>query len=278
MSLQNNSLIVTLSLSQWTARKLDKRVTDEVNESHGASADAGRYNKLLANKTFLLPIQQIVNKARTFHYTNTLCWGDNGDRLLPSANYFTYVQKVNEYKLEFEKAVEKFIDGIEDIKTTAKRELNGMYREDDYPSKYELECKFNYKVSMMPVPDTDFRVQIDAAELEKLKAAAQTEVTNRVDRAVGEVWDRVKETLTHMRNKLSEPEAIFRNTLFDNVGELVKLLPKLNFNNDPAINDVCKEMSSLLSDPDSVRGDAFIRSQKAADVSKVLNKFQGFFN
>jgi len=45
--LQENSLIVSLSVSQWTGRKHDKTITNEVHKSHNASDDAGRYNKLL---------------------------------------------------------------------------------------------------------------------------------------------------------------------------------------------------------------------------------------
>jgi hypothetical protein len=277
--LQNTALIVTLSLSKWTARKLDKQVTDETNEAHGASKDAGRYNKLLANKEYLKPLEQVFNKTRTFHYENTLSWGDNGDRILPSVNYFTYIQKINELKIEAEKEIETFISVIDDIKARAKKELNGMYREADYPSKYELESKFNFKISMMPVPDTDFRVQLDASEIEALKKAAETEFSNRINKAAGEAWERIEKVLTHMKSVLNDPEKIFRDSLFENVRDLITLLPKLNFNNDPAINDVCNEMSTLLiDDPNNIRENAMLRKRKAADADKVLNKFNSFFS
>ena len=40
-SLTDKAMLARLSITQWTARKLDKRVTEEVRVHHGASADAG---------------------------------------------------------------------------------------------------------------------------------------------------------------------------------------------------------------------------------------------
>lgn len=91
--LQKNSLIVSLSVSQWTARRHDKEITKEVKNTHNASEDAGRYNKLLVAKEHTDPINKVAGKARTFHYENTLPWGDNNERLLPTKNYFKYVKK-----------------------------------------------------------------------------------------------------------------------------------------------------------------------------------------
>ena len=51
--LSRKAVLVSVNISQWTARKLDREVTDEVNASHGAQKDAGRYNKLLLEKEAL---------------------------------------------------------------------------------------------------------------------------------------------------------------------------------------------------------------------------------
>ena len=43
--LSRKATLVAVDISQWTARKLDKRVTDKVNREHHASDDAGRYQQ-----------------------------------------------------------------------------------------------------------------------------------------------------------------------------------------------------------------------------------------
>lgn len=44
------AMLVSLSLSSWTARKFSEKISSEVARKHGASADAGRYTKNLLPK------------------------------------------------------------------------------------------------------------------------------------------------------------------------------------------------------------------------------------
>ena len=52
-TLSTRAMLVSLSISQWSGRRLDREITDEVNQQHNAAADAGRYNKLLLPKEAL---------------------------------------------------------------------------------------------------------------------------------------------------------------------------------------------------------------------------------
>lgn len=275
--LQNNSIVVSLSVSQWTARKLDKKITDEVNSTHAASDDAGRYNKLLVAKEFTEAVSKVVNKARTFHYTNTLGWGDNNERLLPSANYFSYVTEMNLLRSEFDNAVAAFLKNYDNVISDAQRRLNGMFKLSDYPSRSEITEKFSFRTSFFPVPDTDFRVQLDSKEVDKLREALGAEINNRLADAVKGIWERINTQLLHMREKLSDSKAVFRDSLFENLNELVELLPKLNVTNDKAINDICTQMKKLSVNPDVVRTDVKLRAQKAEEVQNVMDKFGSFF-
>ena len=275
--LQNNSLIVSLSVSQWTARKMDKKVTTEVIDQHNAASDAGRWNKLLVAKEHTDAIQKIASEARTFHYENTLAWGENNERLLPSKNYFTYVSKVNEIKGRFHAAVADFLKKYDYVIDEAKVRLNGTFNAKDYPTRYEAEDKFRFKISFMPVPSDDIRIELSNEEVASLREAIGTEINDRLQDAVKGTWDRIKERLTAMKERLSDPKAIFRDSLFDNLSELIGLLPKLNVTDDPNITAICTEMRRLCVDPNSVRSNDNLRSQKAQEVEQVLNKFSGFF-
>lgn len=275
--LQNKSIVVSFSVSQWTARKLDKKVTDDVNKTHAASNDAGRYNKLLAAKEHTEDVAKIANKARTFHYENTLPWGDNNERLLPSANYFLYVSAMNEMKAEFETAVSRLLGNYDAVIADAKVRLNGMFREADYPTRSEITEKYSFRTSFFPVPDNDFRVQIDSSELDKLREALGAEINNRLGDAVKDIWKRISDQLTHMRDKLSDAKAIFRDSLFENLNEIIELIPRLNVTGDKNIYAICDEMRKLVVSPDAVRGNDSIRATKAKEVKDVMDKFSGFF-
>lgn len=275
--LQKNSLIVSLSVSQWTARKHDKKITDEVNTNHNASNDAGRYNKLLVSKEHTDPINQIAGKARTFHYENTLPWGDNNERLLSTKNYFTYIQEMSKLKDEFDQAINTFFKNYDKVIAEAKVRLNGMFNPNDYPTRSEIQDKFRFRTSFMPVPDSDIRVGLQSGEVDKLRTSIESEITNRLADAVKDIWARIKTQVGHMRDKLADSDAIFRDSLFENLTELVDLLPRLNVTDDANIAKVCKDLKGLMASPDAVRNNPTLRSAKADEAEAILNKFKSFF-
>jgi len=82
-NLNEKAMLVKLSVSQWTARKYDKKVSQEINDQYSAH-DAGRYNKVLIAQEEIKKISKVASQARSFHYFNTLPWDDNGSRILPS--------------------------------------------------------------------------------------------------------------------------------------------------------------------------------------------------
>lgn len=275
--LQEKSMIVTLNIAQWSARKHDRSVSREVEANHQAH-NAGRYNKILAAKSYIQKIQKAAGKARSFHYENTLPWGENGERLLPSKNYFTYSSKMMELKAEFEKATDHFIGNYPAVIADAKIRLNGMFREADYPDAGQIADKFRFKVSFSNVPETDFRVKLSEKEKAALKASAEQAVQERLDGAVKDTWQRIKEAVKAVSERLTNKDAIFRDSLFENIGDLVTLLPKLNITNDPDISQACEEIKSLIQSPDVVRSSQLLRSETADKADQILDQFKGFFN
>ena len=277
MSLRNSALLVNFNASQWTARKLDKKITDEVNTSHSASQDAGRYNKLLFAKDKTEAISKVVNAARTYHYEVTLPWGDNGERLLTSAIYLAYVSKMSEFKNEFQDAVNYFLANYDAFMVEERVRLNGMFKESDYPSKSDIQEKFDFRTTFMPVPDSDIRVGLDDSEVSNLKVQIESEINSRLSNAVSNIWQRIKTQLSNMREKLNDEKGIFRDSLFENLKDLVALLPALNVTGDADIARVCIEMQGLVEDPNAVRTNKALRAAKAEEVEQVMNKFKGFF-
>ena len=45
IGIQTSAMLVELNISSWTARKLDRRVSDEVDATKATRARAGNYNK-----------------------------------------------------------------------------------------------------------------------------------------------------------------------------------------------------------------------------------------
>jgi hypothetical protein len=269
-TLNTKALIVTLNVSQWSARKYDRKVTDEVNQLHNSN-DTGRFNKLLIAKDHLSEIGKIVNSIRNFHVENTLPWGDNGERILPCKNYFEYTAAISRHKSSFDACVSKFVREYPAMIDEAKTRLNGMFDDQDYPD--DIESKFCVKVTCLPVPGTaDFRVELSDNEVEQLRTKINDEVNERWAQASKSIYQRIKDQLEHMHERLSDSSNVFRDRLFENLVDLIKLLPRLNMANDPQIDALCEEMKKLCVDPDAVRNDTLLRAVKADEVRAILNK------
>jgi hypothetical protein len=102
MTIQTAAVLVDLNIRAWSARKLDKKVSSEIDASKGTKTKAGNYNKhLLAGTDKLEEVQRVVSAARTWHYEQTLPWSDSGSRLLPMQNFFSYKQELGLFDQKF---------------------------------------------------------------------------------------------------------------------------------------------------------------------------------
>jgi hypothetical protein len=278
MSINEKGMLIYLNIAFWTARKYDKKISKEVENTYGAD-EAGRYNKILIAKEHLSNIQKIISAARTFHYENTLPWSDNGGRLLPSANYFGYVKAIQCFKDDFEREVINFLRVYPDLKDEAKQRLNGMFLEEDYPDVYTLESKFNIKSIILPVPEADdFRVNLTAYEVDSIKESLEEQVKKSTESAMNDLWKRLFKVVSHMSERLSDPDNKFKNTLVENIEDLCELLPKLNITKDPELDTALGEIRSKLTmnDPQTLRDNSIIRNKTAIEAQKIMNKMRPY--
>jgi hypothetical protein len=272
----DKALLVNLDISQWTAHKHDKTISKKIEQEHNAH-QAGRYNKVLIKKESLKELHNIASAAREFLNERTLPWGDNGDRVLSSAIYFDFITEFKVFKDKYDAATASFIAKYPQLKDEARINLNGMYQESDYPSVEALWRKFGMEIKFMAIPNSsDFRIQLDQDEVDTLRNKIEREINSRILQATKSMYTRIKEALGHMVERLSDKEAVFRDTLVTNIVELVEILPRLNFTNDPEITSIVESMKNLLVRPDKLRRNSILRTQKAQEAQSILDKVSGF--
>lgn len=279
MALRDEAMIVRLSISQWTARKFDKGVTQRVANDYGTAADVGRYNKILIAQDAIKVITQAVSNARAFHYENTLPWDDAGGRILPSANFLAYSKRMREFKAEFDKAVHAFVSNYDEYREEARRRLSGMFKEEDYPGQLQIKRKYGYSTDIEPIPSSaDFRVSVSVKDSNRIKKELEARVKDREAEAMKDLYLRLNKTIGHFYEKLADVDAIFRDSLVENVVELVNLLPRLNVAGDPELEKLRKETQKKLCafEPEQLREDAGARSKAADDAKAILDKMSGY--
>jgi len=276
-NLSEKLMIVNLSISQWSGRKHDKEISRQIEKEHNTT-NAGRYNKILINEDELKDCQSIASGARAYLYTQTLPWGDNGDRVLPATNYLKFVEEFRPFKEKFEVAYQGFLQKYLKVKEDARIRLNGMFKEGDYPTTAALRQKFKLAITIMPISEpTDFRVQLDQEEVANLRCQIQNEINDRIESTTRDIWERIKKVVDHMADKLSSQDAIFRDSLVNNIRELIDVIPRLNFTQNEDINEVLRQMKTLAVDPDTLRTNSGFRNEKAEEAKALSDKINAYF-
>ncbi|MGA9060790.1 MAG: hypothetical protein WB341_03890, partial [Terracidiphilus sp.] len=164
--IQERAMLAAVHISIWTAVKHDRGVSRDVAERNGAPMSAGRYNKqLLRGADKLDELRTLAGQVRQYFYKITLPWTDEGYRLLPANLYFDLTARMREFEAQFEQGVEAFLAIYPQYIEQVRPELNGLFREEDYPKAEKLRRKFGVKLEVLPIPTgNDFRVQMSAEE------------------------------------------------------------------------------------------------------------------
>lgn len=289
MTISEKAMLAGVKITAWSARKLDRKVTDETNHAHNAAADAGRYNKALLSAGALSEIVGISGRARREHYARTLPWADNGNRILSAAGFPEFARVMRGLGAEFDAAVDKFAANYDSFVADARIRLNGMFDASDYPDTADIRSRFSFKRQIWPMPDAgDFRVAISAGESDRIRAEIQSEFDAAMQMATRDVFSRIADCVGAMAEKLpayaptgvkgAPVPGLFRDSLVGNVRDLVALLPSLNFTGDATIARIGERMEKALCryDADALRDDAGVRKETADAAADILKEISPF--
>jgi hypothetical protein len=268
------AMLAAVHISIWTAVKHDRRVSRDVADQHGAHHGAGRYNKqLLRGADKLDELRTLAGQIRQYFYKITLPWSDEGFRLLPSNFYFELMARMREFEAGFEQAVGSFLSFYPQYIEQVRPELNGLFREEDYPSVEKLRSKFGVKLEVLPIPSgADFRVQLSAEEQARVSREIDENVRESLTRGTEDLWRRLREVVSHMVERLNEPESRFHGSLVTNIADLVEILPKLNVSGDADLNRFTEQIKQRLCNysAQELKKNELLRVVTATDASKIV--------
>ena len=223
INISSSAVLIDVSISVWTGRKLDRKVSEEIDGAKRTKTRAGNYNKnLLAGSDELKSIAQLAGEIRNWHYARTLAWSDSGTRLLPTAQFFEYKQGIAAFQLEFEHRVKNFLDAYPVTVSAAAFTMGDLFDRSEYPDASEIANKFKFVYTISPVPESgDFRVDVSNDAMRELALEYETAYSTRVNDAMQSVWDKVHESLKHIAERLGYDEEgkklVFKNTTIEGV-------------------------------------------------------------
>jgi hypothetical protein len=279
--ISSSAMLVDLSISVWTGRKLDKSVSAEVDASKNTKGRAGNYHKnLLAGSEKLAEIGKLSSSIRNWSYSQTSPWSDAGTRLLPSTLFFDYKAKLAEYEKMFSDKVTEFLAEYDVLVSKAAFQLGDLFNREDYPDVSKIQNKFGMFYTFSPVPEAgDFRVDIGEAGMAELKERYDEAFRYRIESSMKDVWERLHDALSKMSERFDYEEGgtkkIFRDSLIENAQELVGLLKHLNINNDMQLEAMRLELGSRIGGftAEDFREDDALRISTRDAVNEMLKKF-----
>ena len=279
MSLSDKALLAQLSISQWTARKYDRKVSNEIANQHNAAIQAGRYHKaLLPMADQLTNVHKKAGHIRNTFYANTVPWGIEGTMMLPSKNYLDFMAIFRKEKSEWESIVTEFFSSYEQLCRDARRWRGSMYDPNDYPPLSEIRDKFRMELAIMPVPENDFRVEIPEAEKAQLEAELGQRVQDASDLAMKNVWQQLYDKVEWLHEKLTDPNKLLQAGTYQGMSVLCDLLPKLNVADDPALDGVAAQVKATIANHhhESLRNDPDLRRTVAAETKEIMDRIKGY--
>lgn len=280
--LQSRAMLVSLSISQLTGKRKDRKVTEEVANNYDVTEKAGNYTKNLF--PYFTDLERIHKKAaqiRADFYAKTLSYVHAGTQILPSVKYFDFMAWFSKERDEWMSLVEladvNYPSAYEDNKT----KLKGMFNAEDYPHPSKFKSFFKITVHVSPIPETqNFFTHLFADVAASASQAADASVKEAEELVRQEVLAKMLKNLQHLVERLGDPEKVFRDATVDNIKELIAEIPALNVTDDPLIEELANTVKLKLCayHPDTLREDMVARQTAVDEATVILNRMMGIMS
>lgn len=289
-NIASRSMLVDVATSVPEFVKHDKEVSAEIAKIHGATVEAGRFNKRLLGKDALAPVERARGRVRDEHNKRTLPWRDDGVRILLGTAYMDYSMAVAERITEFEQEANTFCAEYASHRDSWMTKIGTMANLADYPHPSMVRRMFKAEMFQLPFPSSsDFRVSLGEMETKLVQQRMENQILATVQMAMVEPIKRIREAVEHMLHRLKlyskkkddgakGRKDTFRDSLVGNIEDLVKLLPSLNLTGDPEFASLTDRLRLELCtmSADELRQSPEARALVAASAQDILDKMESY--
>lgn len=279
MALQDKAVLVQLNIRQWTGRKFDKQATNEVTNHFFTTQKVGRFTKRLmrADEATAVASLEAVHRAggalREYMYAQTLAWTDDGSRVLPTAHYLRFMDKMRELKASWERAVTAFIANYDSLIQKDQQRLGLLFSREDYPSREELTKKFSVALNVYPVPSKqDFRVSIEQSELDEIKENLEATMKKAYNVALESLWRRLYEMTHTVAERMADEKSRFSSEQFARLRQNCELLHELNLEGNPEFKASVEKVQRMLLRAGAVISYRADRTEIASEAAALAHE------
>lgn len=278
-TISSSSMLVELTISVWTAKRLDKRASEEVATANRADKNVARVTKnLLADVAELDALQKFAGNVRNMHYNATLPWSDMGPRLLVTSKFFKYQADFTALQAEFDRMVDIFVNAYDLEVAQQQAKMGDLFDVSAYPNKDDLRSKFKFKINYMPLPAAgDWRLDINAEAQRQLREQYEDSYKTQLHGAMRDIWQRLFDTLTVLSRQLADQTEDGKTpkiyaSVFDRALEVIDLMESCNMTGDPAMQLMQRKLALAFRGVtvDAVKDDNHLRRETKKSIDEVI--------
>ena len=234
------------------------------------------------------PINRIMQEHSgiyIFHKKNTLAYIDKGPRILPNNNYMEYThemrQRINYVDSLLDKQMPNYDTYVQlDIMYRSKNQVTSRAKVEDYPTADEFRQSMGFDLRFAPLPDQSHFL-FDLSDEDKAGFEESIKEAGKVARreTVMSMLEPLQKLVTKLSIEIGEKESVFRNSAIENVLDGLERARKLNIDEDPALDEAIKNLSSAIvvfdQHKDSLRESPVVRESAHKKLNEIANRMKG---
>lgn len=293
--LQKHAMLINVNIKKWNNNRQSKAGTARLEKEFGIENGYKQKKRVRAYKSaidpeHLKPMDKICNAFRTYIYEKTLPYDNSGKRLLPASIFEKVNNEIRSFKDDFDQEKETIRANFESWKRQAELDLNGLYNAADYPSNGDLDKKYQYRIDFEPVPAASaFEADILDKYAAEIRQQIEKNSNKTIENALSDCWKRIFDNVSALAKKMHEKKTdnktgqettpIFRNSIIENINDLVELLPDLNITNDRELENMRQKLQDNLAgiDPAELRESKESRQEIAEKADNILQDLDNIF-
>lgn len=276
MPTEIKAVLVRLSISIFANTRQDPDITNEVRTRKKLGIGAGKWVRHIFPQEALKDIRAKGGVFRRQHYDLTLPW-DDGCRLLPANAHAHYSNQYEIGRTNYFAARDAFGNTYDHWCAESKTMHGKSFDPSLYPKWAKMRDLFSFNVEFLPMPKASHFITsgIAADAVEEMRQSLEAANQIRVEAAVKDIWTRLLEPVKKIADALCDKETIFRDTLVENVKEIVALVPSLNLTNDVALRALATEIETKFSalDVEALRTNPVVRREVASQAKEIAARF-----
>jgi len=183
---------------------------DELAENHAAERSAIKASVQLLPKHLQKSLRGHTNGIRDLILRYSIPYG-NGNRIMKVANYPMLEKELNKKVAAYKIFVQdNVIANYDSLVSMAQIKLNGLYRDDMFPSKESLAYKYGAHITVKPMTDTDkvsFVIEgLEQAKVDEIRENLKREIEANLREGQKRVISELKRDLMNIFDKTQKKD------------------------------------------------------------------------